>query len=163
VPATFEVGRAAKFRITVFAEPTASPTIAPVSEWPFVRELSGAWTSSLCGGSSNNATWHSNPRFGIRLLVAGEVSLRLSTVAAAHNFSSAPAVGMYILGDGDTTPTSEIVASCRAFSQHAVIRVSLPPATPKPFTILVATFRPGFVGEFLLAAFSHVPLDLFPM
>lgn len=164
VPATFEAGRAAKFRITVFTEAAASPAIQPATEWPCSKEVAGSWTAELSGGCSNNtSTWKANPRFGIRVLSAGDIAIRLSTVAASRDLGTAPAVGIYILGDGDVASENEIVASTKSFSQHAVLRASLPPNTARPFSIIVATFRPGWIGEFVLTAFSFAPIELYPM
>lgn len=164
VPATFEPGCAARFRLSVFAEPLANVSVSPVAEWPHVREVRGAWTPALSGGCSNNAgTWRRNPRYGVRVAGDGVLALRLSSVMVSVDIERAPAVGLYVLGDGSVAPTDEIVASSRSFSQHALLRATLPPATQRPFTLLCATFEPGFVGDFLLSIFSTAPVELWAL
>ena len=177
VPAIFEAGTAANFRLSIFADAAARPTLDPVREWPYSVSLQGAWTQDLCGGCPNNSSWRANPHFGLWLYPrsssssaagssnepAGDITFTLSTAAAARDLDSAPSVGICVIGDGDVIPNDQAMISSKKFSQNAFTSGSFPVGLQKPLIVVPCTFDPGFQGTFFLSAYSAAPFKLVPL
>lgn len=170
VPAIFEAGTAANFRLSVFADAQAQPVLRPVREWPYSASLQGAWTPTLCGGCPNYPSWRANPRFGLYLYSTpgggndgGDVVITLSTVAAARDIDNAPSVGVCVLGDGEVLPGEQILMTSKKFTQNAFVLGSFPVGLQRPLVVVPCTFDPGFQGNFFISAYSQTPFKLIPL
>lgn len=170
VPAIFDPGMSGNFRLTVFADSEAKPTLQPVKEWPYSASLQGSWTPALCGGCPNNASWRANPRFGVWLYSSssehgseGDIVFTLTTAAAARDVDKAPSVGVCVMGDGDVLPGEQVLLTSKRFSQNSFVVGSFPTGLQKPIVVVPCTFEPGFQGNFFLSAYSKTPFKMMPL
>ena len=141
--------------------------VAPSKHWE-TQKVKGCWNASSSGGCCNDQTWVQNSQF--RLTVGTEadqadcteVVTALTHLSLCQPAASKNSIGFVVYKSKQPKTMPAAVASTvySHFHEHHEVNITLELELGATYHVVPSTFMPGEDGNFVLAAYSEMPVNM---